>query len=480
MLKRFRIAIALTVTNLLAFAGELNFYSSGSTGADGPFAPEVVDDVTGAKLQGAVPPGSRVFVQLDNSVKTIYVIVPLPQSGVFNFTTFHLPKDYWLAFDTRGTTNPGVVILATGDMKIGGVISVGARETWLASTSNHEKILNGAEIISNIPGPGGFRGGLTGGFGANQFPLGPLGSFEFIYPFSLPLVGGAGGSSDRKIGGGGGGTLIVASSKKILFEDSRFLSQGVSVHFSAKGDSQIPWRNDAGNYGPSFYGGNPHNSQDGSILIISNETRGRLSSQTISGWGLKMLVCAFEQEFFYPSSMSPPWPVGVRGGDMPVDPSARFVEFAGKPLTAEGEPDRVILDKSGEYKLALETRNLPPGIVFVCTLRQLNTANGSEAGRSTLSFPPTVATAAGVCRAEMMIPITPGGTYITAIATKPIETVYSPIIDGEPLTEMVAQLDLQGGQTIHFKTASGRQVDAAMAHREALKQGKTRFPAFKS
>jgi hypothetical protein len=165
---------------------------------------------------------------------------------------------------------------------------------------------------------------------------------------------------------------------------------------------------------------------------------------------------------------------------MPVNPAARFVEFAGKSLTAEGEPDRVVLEKSGEYKLALETRNLPPGIIFGCTLRRLNPSNGGEVGKSTLNFPPTVTTATGICRAEMMIPITPGGTYITAVATKPIETVYSPIIHGEPLTEMVAQLDLQGGQTIHFKTASGRQVDAATAYREALKQGKTRFPAFKS
>jgi hypothetical protein len=163
---------------------------------------------------------------------------------------------------------------------------------------------------------------------------------------------------------------------------------------------------------------------------------------------------------------------------MPVSPLARFVEFAGKPLAPAD--DRVVLEKSGDYKLALETFNLPPGIIFACTLRKVNSENGTVVSQSTLNFPPTVTTAANVCRAEMMIPITPGGTYLTAIATKPIETVYSPIIDGEPLTEMVAQLDLQGGQTIHFKTASGRQVDSATAHREAVKQGKTRFPAFKS
>jgi hypothetical protein len=91
LLKPLSIALAVIVTQFIASAGEVNFYSSGSTGVDGPFAPEVVDAVSGSKLQGAVPNGSRLFVRLWNSVKTYYVIVPLPQNGVFNFTSFNLP-----------------------------------------------------------------------------------------------------------------------------------------------------------------------------------------------------------------------------------------------------------------------------------------------------------------------------------------------------------------------------------------------------
>jgi hypothetical protein len=461
MLKRSNIALALLFTHLLASAGELNFYSSGSTGADGPFAPEVVDAVSGAKLQGAVPPGSRVFVGLNESVKTFYVIVPLPPNGIFNFTTFNLPQNYVMAFDTRGTSNPGVVILATGDITIGGTISVAPATTWLATRSDYNVPIG--IIYATIPGPGGYRGGLSGGFGANQFGMGPVDRGSH---FSLPQVGGAGGR-----GGGGGGTIVLASSGKVMFQGNQ--------PFDFYADYAFEWRNAGRNYGPSrpsspdgSTGGTP-----GSVWVIANETKGRLEIKR--DWD-NVVVSAFEQEFFYHRSMSPPWPVGVRGADMPINPSARFVEFAGKSLTAEGEPDRVALDKSGEYKLALETRNLPPGIVFVSTLRRLDPSNGNETGRSTRNFPPTVSTAAGVCRAEMMIPITPGGTYITATAIKPIETVYSPLIDGEPLTEMVAQLDLQGGQTIHFKTASGRQIDSATAYREALKQGKNRFPGFKS
>ena len=476
LLKPLSIALAIIATQFIASAGELNFYSSGSTGVDGPFAPEVVNDVSGAKLQGSVPPGSRVFVGLDNSVKTFHIIVPLPQNGVFNFTTFNLPKDYVMIFDSRGTTNPGVVILATGDIVIGGMISVSARDALLASLSNPASLKDGQRIDSPIAGPGGFRGGLSGGFGANQFPLGPMDKDPRL---TLPLTGGVGSydyQSTRQYVSGGSGTLTLASSKRVIFEPNGAPDgAGGFYYFFYSSSANFKWKNSPGNYGPGeveqVYG-----IGVGSVAIFANETKGSLSIRYD-----RVLVFAFEQEvYFIPNSMSPPWPVGIRGADMPVNPAARFVEFAGKSLTAEGEPDRVVLEKSGEYKLALETRNLPPGIVFVCTLRRLNPSNGIEIGKSTLNFPPTVATTAGACRAETMIPITPGGTYITAIATKPIETVYSPIIHGEPLTEMVAQLDLQGGQTIHFKTASGKQVDAATARREALKQGKTRFPAFKS
>ncbi len=469
-LKSLRIALAIIAAPFIASAGELNFYSSGSTGVDGPFAPEVVNDVTGPRLQGSVPPGSRVFVRLFNSTKINYVIVPLPQSGIFNFTSFNLPANHVMCFDTRGTANPGVVILATGDVRIAGVISASPLFTWLASTPDLSSLKDGEFVYSPIPGPGGFRGGLSGGFGANQFALGPIDGSANL---TLPVTGGAGRYSTSGARSGGSGTLVVASSGKVVLETGADWQNldGEYTHFDVRSATPIQWVNRPGNYG--F---NSNDSQTGGdIVIFANETLGKISQYD----GVD-LVAAFEQQYFFPTSMSPPWPVGIRGADMPIDPSARFVEFAGKSLTAVGEPDRVVLEKSGDYKLVLETRNLPSGIIFGCTLRQLRPSDGGEAGRSTLNFPPTVTTAPGVCRAEMMIPITPGGTYITAIATKPIETVYSPIIDGEPLTEMVAQLDLQGGQTIHFKTASGRQVDSATAHREAVKQGKTRFPAFKS
>ena len=300
LLKPLSIALAIIATQFIASAGELNFYSSGSTGADGPFAPEVVNNVTGAKLQGAVPNGSRVFVGLWNSVKTFYVIVPLPQNGVFNFTSFNLPTNHVMVFDTRGTTNPGVVILATDDIFINGQISVSGIETTLANDPDLVKLPNYTIVNRNTPGPGGFRGGISPGFGANKFGLG-LPSSQRIY--TLPLTGGSGlndnnvpGPENQNSRSGGSGTLIVASSKKVIFGNPVPLILGDAQGY-------YYWRNAPGFFG--FESANP-SLPGGQALVFANETKGKLKEHG------GILVCAFEQEFFFKNSMSPAWPVGIR------------------------------------------------------------------------------------------------------------------------------------------------------------------------
>ena len=62
-------------------------FSSGSTGADGVFAP------------------------------TASTTVPLPPSGVFNFTTVTIPAGVTVTF-ARNAANTPVTILATGDVTV--------------------------------------------------------------------------------------------------------------------------------------------------------------------------------------------------------------------------------------------------------------------------------------------------------------------------------------------------------------------------
>jgi len=80
-------------------AAHAQTFSSGSTGADGPFAP--TSDVT----------------------------LTLPPDGVFNFTTVTIPAGVTVRF-TRNTANTPVTLLATGDVTIAGTLPA----AWLLTT----------------------------------------------------------------------------------------------------------------------------------------------------------------------------------------------------------------------------------------------------------------------------------------------------------------------------------------------------------
>jgi hypothetical protein len=82
-----RIALCGVVLLATVFWAGVSFaFDSGSTGADGPFAP------------------------------TENTILQLPSDGVFNFTTVDIPAGVTVTF-SKNTTNTPVYILATGDVK---------------------------------------------------------------------------------------------------------------------------------------------------------------------------------------------------------------------------------------------------------------------------------------------------------------------------------------------------------------------------
>ena len=95
MLKRWAISLALIslLTCATLSAKAQNAFSSGSTGADGPFAP--------------------------TASQTIIV----PDSGVFNFTTVNIPAGVTITF-ARNSSNKPVTILANGDVAISGTINI--------------------------------------------------------------------------------------------------------------------------------------------------------------------------------------------------------------------------------------------------------------------------------------------------------------------------------------------------------------------
>jgi hypothetical protein len=234
------LAVSFIVGACLAPSAALAVFTSGSTGADGPFNPTVSTTVT------------------------------LPPSGIFNYTSVNIPTGVTVTY-ARNTTNTPVVILATGDVTIAGTINVSGASA--AATGSAGDGAQGDDGTPGVGGPGGFDGGRGGrigpvgdaitnggaglGSGAGAagistlpFQRGAYGGggagygaagennlglqFGFTAAFGnaagqggssygsaqlLPLIGGSGGGGgsggvtfDGGGGGGGGGALLIAAS----------------------------------------------------------------------------------------------------------------------------------------------------------------------------------------------------------------------------------------------------------------------------
>src|SRR6266568_7475696 len=115
-------------------------FSSGSTGADGAYAPS------------CAPTPCTV-------TKT------LPPSGVYNYTTVTIPSGVTVRY-TRNAANTPVTLLATGDVTIMGTISV-----------NGDNGLNGSNVGGPFQGALGGPGGFNGGNGGNVGVAGGAGTF---------------------------------------------------------------------------------------------------------------------------------------------------------------------------------------------------------------------------------------------------------------------------------------------------------------
>jgi hypothetical protein len=165
---------------------------------------------------------------------TTNTTLPLPSDGIVCFATFVLEAGATLSF-TRNAANTPVYLLATGEIRIDGVIAM-AGERGLST--------NGA-----LGGPGGFTGGNAGyddreapsagrgpggglpdigetyWAGRGVFGSGPswISSIDGqIYgsPLLIPLIGGSGGGGRLNPesyggGGGGGGAILLASNTRI-------------------------------------------------------------------------------------------------------------------------------------------------------------------------------------------------------------------------------------------------------------------------
>jgi len=204
-------------------------FSSGSTGADGPFNPPA-----------NVPPGTTV----NGSTYT----VPLPPSGIFNFTTITVTSGITVTF-TRNAANTPVILLATGTVTLTGTLEVSGSpggslgRPGLGGPGGFEGGKGADGVTLNLGGyglgPGGgspgrdsqaggggggyATAGQGGGVCTNCSVVGIPGAGGPAYgnPALRPILGGSGGAGGGTTlgggyaGGGGGGAVVLASSTSI-------------------------------------------------------------------------------------------------------------------------------------------------------------------------------------------------------------------------------------------------------------------------
>lgn len=206
------IGIALLLWSTAAYA-----YTSGSTGADGPFSP------------------------------TANTVVTLPSNGVLNYTTINIPSGVTVTFQKNAANTP-VYLLATGNVTIDGTISVNGgnattTDTGKGGPGGFDGAYGGGYLTTggkglgpgggnpgrNVGNEGGGAGGGGFGFNGNNGTAGNWGIGGSFYGNVklLPIIGGSGGGGgggrndrDGKPGSGGAGAIVIASSGTITVNGS--------------------------------------------------------------------------------------------------------------------------------------------------------------------------------------------------------------------------------------------------------------------
>lgn len=236
------------LTSALMLALPAWSFTSGSTGADGPFNP------------------------------TINTAVQLPPSGVLNYTTINIPTGVTVTF-LKNATNTPAVILASGDVTVAGIIDIRGKNSADVGAAGNGNL--GDDGLPGDSGPGGYAGGtggkpatafadrdgghgqgpgaggrgagttssVRGGGGAGYGAVGANNAWNSavvgaVYGSAalLPLIGGSGGgggaagvSFSAAGGGGGGGALLIAASGTVTVTGSILASGGSSGASSGSG-----------------------------------------------------------------------------------------------------------------------------------------------------------------------------------------------------------------------------------------------------
>lgn len=433
-------------------------FSSGSTGADGPFNPPT-----------SVPAGTTV----NGSTYT----VPLAATGIYNFTTITVPSGVTVTF-VRNASNSPVILLATGNVTIAGIIDVSGApgssfQPGRGGPGGFDGGVGGDGLTTNLGGaglgPGGGSGGTGNGVGGGHAGYGSAGSGGCLpsgatngptYGSSLlrPVVGGSGGGgasgylgSGYGGGGGGGGGAIQFASSTLITLTGTIRANGGSGVYGAQGNS-----------GGSGSGGairltaptitvtnGTLSAQGGSAPCSAFAGVGRIrlegSTLTYSGTSNPLAMTGLPQPFF-PGTGAPALVISAIGG----------MAVPANPFGSALKPPDVVLPMGTANPVAVD---LSASNVSVGTTVQVSATpqNGvPTAGSCTLAG----TLASSTCIATFNISLTQTNV-ITATATFPLlsSAGIGPLyVDGDAVTHIRVAAVLGGGSSVTYLTRSGREI----------------------
>jgi len=464
-LKRCVASVFLAMLLVCIVAPAYAQFNSGSTGADGAFAP-----------------AQSMTVQL-------------PESGVFNYTTVNIPANVFISYKPNSKNTP-VTILASGNVTISGRIFLdgaggngplgGAGGPGGFRGGNGGQSYNGGTTNTLAgtagDGPGGgaggpavangtdYNGGGGGGFattgGAGGGPNPGAGGPRYGTATLLPLIGGSGGGGGGAAtegfgggGGGGGGAILIASSGTITFVYNG--DGGIGIYARGGGGS------DRGGNAAGGSGGS-----GGAIRLIANTVSGGPNIYvnggscagprcTGGGWGY-VRAEAFDLTGFNPSITtstiitSAPNPVKLTNEPKLTIASVGGIAAPANPLGSfYRQPDITVpTSVANPVTVNIQANNLPVGTVVQVTLTQ------DSGVRTTVnSTPLSGSQASSTASASVTLPAT-GVSVISATATLNTLLAYGgPLfINGERIDKVEIAAAFGGESQVTYITASGQRL----------------------
>jgi hypothetical protein len=217
-------------------------FESGSTGADGAFAP-----VANTELE-------------------------LPPDGIFNFTTIDVPAGVTVTF-RRNTANTPAILLASGNVTIGGTLDLSGKAAASAGAAGDGNIAD--DGVPGDPGIGGHRGGVGGRAGTplneGGAGIGPGGGGRGLGFFDGP---GADVPHSCGAGGGGFGTAgsTVPTNSTPCLGNPNYGGRGGATYGTADAVPLIGGSGGGGGSGGQNFAGGGGGGGGGAILIASSGT----------------------------------------------------------------------------------------------------------------------------------------------------------------------------------------------------------------